>query len=143
MSTQTDLDLGAIGLHDGASRGITQTLEAIDAAISQRRTVNGTLVNIAGTQFRKYRSTVACTDQLPPALDGVWNGATLTVKCVAELSYTTSGGSPAKSVVTGSSRVDGSLTFYRPQLTMMVVRFATRTDEFGAIVGWSLDLEEV
>lgn len=143
MSTETVLDLDDIGLHDGASRGITQTLEPIEAATAMRRTVNGTLINLAPTQFRKYRSTVACTDQLPPALDGVWPGDVITVECVSELSYLTSGGSPAKSVVTGSSRVAGDFTFYRPSIEMMIVRMNTRTDEFGAVVGWSLDLEEV
>lgn len=143
MSTHTVLDLGSIALHDGAARGITQTLEAIEAATSIRRTVNGSLVNIAPALFQKYRSTVSCTDQLPPALDGVWPGDTITVKCVSELSYVTSGGSAQKSVVAGSSRTDGALTFYRPELSMMVVRLNTRTDEYGAIVGWSLDLEEV
>lgn len=143
MAIETVLDLGAIGIPDGASRGITQTLEAIEAATSMRRTVNGTLINIGGTQFQKYRSTVASTDQVPPALDGVWPGDTITVECMAELSYATSGGSAGRTVVSGSSRVDGDFTFYRPQLSMKVVRFTTREDEFGQIVGWSLDLEEV
>lgn len=143
MSTDTLLDLDAIGLPVGSDRGIRQTIEPIDAATSMRRTVNGTLVNIGPAQFRKYRSQVSCADQLPPALDGVWPGDVLTVNCVAELSYLTAGGSPAKTVVAGSSRVDGDYTFYRPQLTMMVVRLNVQRDEYNAAVSWSLDLEEV
>jgi hypothetical protein len=141
--TETVLDLDTIGFPSGADRGISQTLEPIEAIIQRRRTINGTLVNIALDQFRKYKSSVNCTDQVPPALDGVWPGDVITVKCIAELSYLTSGGSPSRTVVSGSSRVDGSYTFYRPQLSMMVANINVRADEFGAVVGWSVDLEEV
>jgi len=144
MTASTVLDLGSTyTLSDYATRGLTQTLEVIEAATSLRRTVNGALVNIAASQFRKYRSVISCADQVPPAFDGLWPGQQLTVKCVAELSYKTSGGSPSRSVVTGSSRTEGSWTYYRPELTMRVVRLTTNVNEWGAVVGWSLELEEV
>jgi hypothetical protein len=144
MTASTVLDLGSTyTLSDYATRGITQTLDPIEASVGMRRTVNGALLNIAGTQFKKYRSVVSCADQVPPAFDGLWPGQSLTVKCIAELSYKTSGGSAARSVVSGSSRTEGSWTYYRPQLTMRVVRFTTTTNEWGAVVGWSLELEEV
>jgi hypothetical protein len=142
MTDLTILDLGAIVLEDGAARGITQTLEPIEAATSLRRTVNGSLVNLAAAQFRKYKSVISGNDQIPPALDDIWPGDQITVECISELGYTGSGG-PAKSVVTGSSRTEGTTTFYRPSLSMRVVRIATRTDEWGAVVGWSIELEEV
>lgn len=141
--SQTILDLDAIPIPEGASRGITQTLDPIEAASSLRRTVNGGLVNIGSSLFQKYRSTISCTDQVPPALDGVWPGQTITVLCVAELCYAASSGSPARDTVSGSERTEGEFTWYRPQLTMMVRNFTTSTNEFGAVVGWSLDLEEV
>jgi hypothetical protein len=144
MTASTVLDLGTtFTLSDYATRGITQTLDPIEAATSLRRTVNGTLVNIASTQFKKYRSTVSCADQVPPAFDGLWPGQSLTVKCAAELSYKTSGGSPSRSVVSGSSRTEGDWTYYRPELTMRVVRLTTNSNEWGAIVSWTLELEEV
>ena len=80
---------------------------------------------------------------MPPALDGIWPGAVVIVDCVAELSYVTSGGSPDRTVVSGSSRTEGSFTYYRPQLTMMVTRFNVNTDEWKAVVGWDMTLEEV
>lgn len=141
--SSTLLDLGAIALSDYATRGLTQTLEPIAASSQMRRTVNGALADISASQFRKYQSTVACRDQVPPALDGIWPGQSLTVKCMAELSYVTSGGSPARSVVSGSSRTEGSFTYYRPEMSMRVVQFNIDTDEWGAAVGWSLELQEI
>jgi hypothetical protein len=107
MTASTVLDLGStFTLSDYAARGITQTLDPIEAATSLRRTVNGALVSIASTQFKKYRSVISC-------------------------------------VVSGSSRTEGSWTYYRPELTMRVVRLTTSTNEWGAVVGWTLELEEV
>ncbi len=143
MVALTNLDLGALQSSPYATRGITQSLEVIEAAKQMRRTVNGTLIDISHTQFQKYRSIINGNDQVPPAFDGIWPGLTITVQCIAELSYLTSGGSPAKSVVAGSSRVDGDYTFYRPELSMKVVSFNTSTDEWRAVVGWVLELEEV
>lgn len=126
-----------------ALRGATQTLSPIDQSSQLRRTVNGTLIDLSDPMFRKYRSTISGADQLPPAFDGIWPGQQVTVKCISELSYKTSGGSPAKAVVSGSSRTEGSFTFYRPQLTMKVLSFNQDTDEYGATVSWSIELEEV
>lgn len=126
-----------------AIRGATQTLTPIGASVNMRRTVNGTLVNLADTQFEKYASTITCTDQAAPSLDGIWPGETVTVQCIARLSYATSGGSATRTVVSGSTEVDGATTFYRPQLTMMVTGYEVLEDEYGAEVGWTLTLEEV
>ena len=124
-------------------RGATQTLQPIDAAQQLRRTINGTLIDVSRAEFRKYRSTISCTDQQPPAVDGVWPGQIVTVGCISELSCKTAGGAPSRSVVSGSSRTEGDYTFYRPQLIMRVVSFSQDTDEYGASVSWSLELEEV
>lgn len=139
----TLLSISGIDVPPYASRGLTQTLEPIDQAKQTRRTVNGTLKDISAAQFQKYKSTITCTDQQSPGLDGVWPGQQVTVDCVSELSYLTSGGSPERSVVSGSSRTDGNWTFYRPQLVMRVISYSIQTDEYGAAVGWQLDLEEV
>ncbi len=141
----TDLNIAA-GVFDAseyATRGLTQTLDPIDATAQARRTVNGTLIDISHTQFRKYKSTISCEDHLPPALDGVWPGQTITVDCVHELSYLTAGGSPAKTVVAGSSRTEQDFTFYRPQITFLVLTFSTSMEEYEAACSWTLELEEV
>ena len=94
-------------------------------------------------EFRKYASTITCDDQQAPALDGVWPGLEVVVHCMATLSYKTVGGSPARDVVPGSSYEDGAFTFYRPKLTMRVLDFTIRYDEWAAAIGWTLHLEEV
>ena len=137
------LTLSGIGVPPYSARGASQTLEPIQASQQLRRTINGELIDISRAEFRKYRSTISCVDQQPPAIDGVWPGRVLTVGCISELSYLTAGGAPARPLVSGSSRTEGDYTFYRPSLTMRVVAFSQDTDEYGAVVSWSLQLEEV
>lgn len=143
MPETTVLNITVAGVPPYSARGLQQTLEPIDAAISQRRTINGTLVDLSVEDFRKYRSTITCNDHQTPALNGIWPGQEVVVDCVAELSYLTSGGSADRTAVSGSSRVEGDFTFYRPQLTMQVVSYRITRDEYGATTGWTLELEEV
>lgn len=137
------LVISGLNLPPSSIRGATQTLEPIGSSELTRRTVNGTLIDISDSIFRKYKSTISCTDQAPPAFNNIWPGTQLTVKCIAELCYKTTGGSASKSVVSGSSRTDGDYTFYRPELTMMLLSFNYDTDEYGASVNWSMELEEI
>ena len=137
------LTLSGIGVPPYSARGASQTLEPIGSSQQLRRTINGELIDISRAEFRKYRSTISCVDQQPPAIDGVWPGRVLTLGCISELSYLTAGGAPSRNIVAGSSRTEGDYTFYRPSLTMRVVSFSQDTDEYGAEVSWSLQLEEV
>ena len=59
-----------------SARGLTQTLEPIEASVQLRRTVNGALADLSYEPFRKYKSTISCQDQEPPAVDGrvAWAG---------------------------------------------------------------------
>lgn len=139
----TRLALSGIGVPPYATRGATQTLTPIPQAAAMLRTVNGDLDDLGLPQFQKYTSTINCEDQQPPAVDGAWPGKSITVDCIAELCYKTAGGAPDKPVVSGSSRVEGDFTFYRPQLVMRVVSFNTSTDEWDAKVSWSMVLEEI
>ena len=140
---ETVLSITGFGLTPYSARGIQQTLEPISQSAAMRRTVNGALVDVSAPEFRKYRSVVSCEDMNVPAIDGVWPGQSVTVDCACELSYLTSGGSPARTVVSGSSRTEGSYTFYRPRLTMRIVAFNQALDETGAVLSWTLELEEV
>jgi hypothetical protein len=141
MSNDTLLVLSGIGIPDYSARGVTQTLQPIEAAASLRRTVNGALKDLSFPQFRKYRSNIACVDQEPPAVDGVWPGRVVTVDCVAELSHPLAG-TPSRTVVPGSNRTEGEFVFYRPRLQMLVLGFSLNKDEYGAAVQWQMDLEE-
>jgi hypothetical protein len=142
MANETLLVLSGPGVQPYSARGLKQTLTPIGAAANNRRTINGDLLDLSQQQFRKYASTISCSDQLAPALDGVWPGLVLTVDCVAELAYKTVGGTPARTVVSGSSRTDGAYTFYRPRLTMRVMNYNMDEDEYGRVLAWSLELEE-
>lgn len=147
MADETELVISGDGMPSTSVRGITETLEPID-----------------NPQFDKYRLTISCSDMNAPAFDAVrvgsWkrtvnggfvdlsgNGSVLTVDCLSELAYKTTGGSPApgpqRAVVSGSSRTSGDFTFYRPQLTIGVTAKTQETDEYGAVVQWQLEGEEI
>jgi hypothetical protein len=131
-----------------AARGLTQTLEVIAGpsgagqSAALRRDVNGVLRDVSDIRFRKYRSTVSCRDGETPCLDGAWLGLQVQVSCCIELSYPT-GGSPARTVVTGSTRVVGAVTYYRPQLTCLIASIKNSAQEWAALNSWQVDFEEV
>jgi hypothetical protein len=137
----THLVISGLGFSPYAARGLTQTLAPIEQAKQLRRTASGKLVDISVEQFRKYRSTISCTDHRVPAIDGIWPGMVVTVSCIAELSHPV-GGSPSRPVVAGSLREEDGYVFYRPVLVMRVVDVGPSTDEFAAEVAWTLELEE-
>lgn len=142
MSDDTILVLTGIGIPDFSARGLTETLEMIEGIGDMRRTVNGALIDVTAVQFQKFRVRIEGSDQEPPAFNGVWRGKQVTVDLVSSVSYLTSGGSPDRTVVPGSSYVNGLFTAYRPRLICRVADFSQRTEEWAASRGWSLDLEE-
>ena len=135
------LSIGGVPLY--SARDLEQSLEPIKAAASYRRTINGVLVDLSVDKFHKYESRIRCSDVEAPAIDGIFPGMTLTVDCVAELVFKTAGGSPSRPVVTGSARVVGNYTIYRPRLTMMVTGLQQRLSEYDHETRWELELEEV
>lgn len=139
----TDLTITTMGVVPYSARGLKQTLAPLDQASQNKRTINGDLKDLSFDGFRKYKSTITGADQEPPAIDGIWPGLQVTVNCIYELSYKTSGGSPQRTVVAGSSHTSDVFTFYRPQLVMRIMSFSCERDEYGAAVSWSMDLEEV
>ena len=143
MADETQLVITGMGVAPYSARGLEQTLQPISGAGQLRRTINGALVDISETALRKFSSTISGTDQLSPAVNGIWPGMSITVDCVVELAYVTASGSADRTVVSGSSRVDGLFTYYRPQLVMRVVEWSVSEDEYGRGVGWELALEEI
>ena len=143
MADETQLVITGMGVAPYSARGLEQTLQPISGAGQMRRTINGALVDISETALRKFSSTISGTDQLSPAVNGIWPGMSITVDCVVELAYVTASGSADRTVVSGSSRVDGLFTYYRPQLVMRVVEWSVSEDEYGREVGWELALEEI
>jgi hypothetical protein len=141
-NSHTLLRLSGFGVQPYSARGLTQTHNPIQQASQNKRTVNGNLKDISFPGFRKFASTISGADQLPPAIDGVWPGLEVEVHCLFELQHLT-GGTASRPVVPGSSRVEGAFTLYRPILMCRVVNFSVSTDEYGAQVSWSMELEEI
>jgi hypothetical protein len=141
MNQSSLLTLSECGVPLYAARGLTQSLDNIEAAAQLERSINGELMDFSYAQFRKFRSTISCTDQRPPS--HVWQGQILTVECVEWLAYRTSDGAPIRPVVPGSTIVEGEITFYRPILTMRVAMLSHSVEEWAAGVSWQLELEEV
>jgi hypothetical protein len=146
LDIRFDLSAPAPGVNPYSARGLQGTLMPIDAAKGTdklARTVNGTLVDISAPQMRKYRLEVSGNDQAPAALDGLWVGMIVVVSSLVELAYLTATGFSGRTAVAGSARVEGAFTYYRPQLTMMVVEHQIARQEWEQAVSWSLALEEV
>jgi len=142
MSDETLLILSGMGIPLYSARGLTQTLEPIEASANLRRTINGNLRDLSFEQFRKYKTKISCTDQRAPAIDGIFAGMEVEVHCVHELCYPLSG-SAQRTAVSGSERTEGDFVFYRPVLTMLITGVQSATDEYNADVQWELELEEV
>lgn len=138
VNAYTQLTLTGIGIAPYSARGLHQTLQPIQASSQVRRTINGELVDTSVAQFRKFKSTISGSDQTSPLLSGVWPGMEVTVECIVEMA-----GTPDRTAVSGSTRTEEGVTFFRPVLVMKVVDYSIDTDEYGAQVGWKLDLEEV
>lgn len=164
----TALALSGVGVPPYSARGLRQRLTPIGASQQLRRTINGTLRDFSAEQFRKYASVIQGDDQQPPACDGVWPGRLVTVHCIAELAVVAPVGTETDTAtgtvgtvgtdtelsedsefalgrqpVPGSVRTESGFIFYRPILEMRVTSFDINRDEWGAQVGWSMDLEEV
>ncbi len=140
---QTDLVLSSMGVALYSARGLHQTLTPIGSAGYLLRDINGELCNLSDVNFAKYTSTISGEDARSPAANGVMPGLLVTVDCIVELAYLTSGGSPTRTVVGGSSYTEGNFTRYRPQLAMMVTNIEVDFDEWEALTNWTLSLEEI
>ena len=143
MAVDTLLTISGGGLPPYSARGLSETFDDIEAALYPRRTLNGTLRNLAPSQLQKVRLIITCTDQRAPKINGLRKGSIVTVNCATEIPYLTATESPAHSVVSGSSRVEGDYTYYRPSFSMMVMACPVTNAEWEASIGWEIELEEI
>lgn len=139
----TVLRMDSVGVPPYSCRGAKQTLAPIDQASQMKRDANGVLRDISFSGFKKYKSTISCSDQAPPNFDGRWPGLTVVVDCISELSFLTGTDTQQRGEVPGSMHIEGDHTLYRPRLTMKIINLSTSTDEYNAACDWSMDLEEV
>lgn len=136
----------APGVNPYSARGLRGTLAPIDLANGLdklARTVNGGLVDISAPQMRKYKLEITGNDDAPPALDGIWVGMQCNVDSLVEVAHLTAGPGPERTPVSGSVRVEGDYTYYRPAFVMRVVEKQIEREEWGAAYQWSLHLEEL
>ncbi len=125
-----------------STRGASQTLRQIGQNNQNiRRSVLGSLVNLTPPWFQQYASTITCTDNNAPCLDDAWRGQICEVHCAAELNYPDTG-TPHRQEVSGSSRQEGHIIFYRPILIMMVMDIDPKFIEYEGEWAWRIDLEE-
>jgi hypothetical protein len=127
-----------------SARGLTQTYEMVsgDPNVVLRRDVNGFLRDVSDERLRKFNSTITCTDGETPCVDSAWVGTSVQVECTFELSYVT-GATPARPAVPGSVRTEGTITFYRPELQMMIAAIKNSFAEYPSTNAWSIDLKEI
>lgn len=156
MTAAPDTELELLPYEGGPSvrfrhwcaRGLRHSLDLVEGGVVRWRSPSGRLHSRARPGRRKYRVAVECSgDVQPPDFGGVWEGLVLTVRSAVELS-TAADRAAERSAVPGSARTvvgaDGvAVTFYRPELVMMVTAWRADTDEWGAVNSWSLELEEV
>jgi hypothetical protein len=119
----TLLSIDGIDFSDYASRGITMSLQPVDAGALEVD-VNGNLVDMTLPQFRKYEATVECTDHEAPDFTDIWRGTVVEVVCIPQLGP--------------SDSTDGTLT-----MSMMVDTWNTGRDEWQSEVAWSLHLRQI
>ncbi len=145
LTSDTLLQISSMGVMLYQARGLSQTLQVIDAAAQMERTINGALIDLSAPQFRKYSSKITIPSEVyPTPLDGIYPGQTVTVHCVVSLAFVTgTPGSPNRAEVSGSSWTENGYTFYRPLLTMLVRHVETAFDEWKNVVSWTIELEEV
>lgn len=119
---------GGFELGEFAARGISMQMSPIDGAAELVRDVNGNMINLkAGlTSFRKYKFTLSCEDMEAPGFSmasgghtALWPGDEVTLITIPELGATE-----------------------QQTFTCLVIGWNTTTDEWGAVVSWSLDLEQ-
>ena len=169
--SETDLVIEGMGQHSPfprfSARECSQTLMPLPSG-SLRRTINGELVRVGGRTHQKFCSIITCKDQTTPAFGNFWAGAYVKVGCIQTLTQSIPAlassvvleRDPLKVCVQDTKGVEilnpryegktvflppdfpGGFVTYNPWLEMLVKTYRLETDEWGATVGWTLELEE-
>lgn len=167
---ETNLILGLTGLPPQSARSCVQELSPI-ANGDFANTLDGRSIFVETCERRRYKSIITCNDANSPLADGIWIGSQLLVGCIQNLWQAIEPGQTeinlVRPAVSGSiyavnnfaerikfKEIDNKIQLYRPYeerifvcfrpwLTMHVVNFALKTDEWGERSGWQLMLEEI
>lgn len=163
---ETTLVLSRGGLPPMSARGCVQELNPISQG-QFKRTVNGDLI-FMGLQEKKYKTIISCQDTTVLATNDLVPGSIVQVSCIQPLWQKITGGKATleKKPVLGSIHVfdeskkpvhlvrceennievataEIAYVSYRPILTMRIISYSLKTNEWGTKSGWSLELEEI
>ena len=168
METVLTLSLG--GFPPLSARGCEQILKPIKLGQMQR-TINGELIHL-GSQALKYQSVIKAKDRTVLALNGLCPGVVVKVGCVQPLwerientgnAYHLMRDAVVSSIAVIDSEqnavdfsTEGNTIYiedetkglevfvtYRPELTMRVLDFLIKTNEWTFESSWELSLEEI
>lgn len=144
-NADTLLEFSALGgqlLYQG--RALNQSLEWISGASQLARTVNAVLTDLSNPAFRKYQSTITCSDVNTFPGDYIYPGLEGVMDCAVGLCYWTAAKpGPSRAIVPHSYYEENGFSFYRPQLYVRVRDLKQTFDEWKCINGWSLEVEEI
>lgn len=138
----TLLVISAFGMPLYSARGITQNYTPIDIDGQFERSINGTLIDLSYSPWRKFKTVISCTDINSPPLDALYKGLQVDISCVFEFKYLTVGGSATRTAVEDSARIVDDYTFYRPVLTCLITNITDSRDEWSAQSAWQIEAEE-
>lgn len=163
---ETALVLSRGGLPPKSARGCIQELIPISQG-QFKRTVNGDLI-FMGMREKKYKTTISCQDTTVIATDDLIPGSIIQVSCIQPLWQKIIGGKATleRQPVVGSisivdenknpvhlvrcennnieiATIEAAYISYRPILTMRIISYSLKTNEWGVKSGWRLELEEI
>ncbi len=168
MESELTINIG--GFPPFSARGCEQELTPIEHG-DFHRNVNGDLVYLGSDAHAKYKSTIKCNDKAAIATDGLYRGREIELGCIQRLWQKFEANQPEleldKLPVEGSLyaysndqveikilKIDGKkITLatpnpggyicYRPLLSMRIVQYTLKTNEWGIKVGWQMECEEI
>ena len=150
-----------------AGFGVEQSLAFIEHAGQSKRDVNGGLIRIQNSLFRKYTTEISVSRTGTPTFGNLDSQDLLTIHCVVEITQRIAGGAATLSrdpvpgsvrcfnsndrAITGFAVTDRSVTgasgatylTFRPILECAVSAFSWSKNEITGEVAWSLSAQEV
>lgn len=122
LDTGTVTQLSGINLRNWSARQLKINYALVDSG-ELAYDVNGTLRDLTLDQFRKYQFTLTAEDVNAPELEDVWKGKLVT--------FTVTPNSPFQ-----TDSEDGPPRSF----DCMLLNWGAVEDEWGAKIGWSIDL---
>lgn len=167
---ETELSISIGGLPPFSARGCEQELTPIIQG-EFHRTINGDLIYLGEDTHTKYKSLITCNDKTVIATDGLHRGNEIQLGCIQRLwqkvapdqkeiildkipvpgsVYAIDNNSATIEIVNEDGRKvmltepnNGGFVCYRPLLSMRIIQYKLRTNEWGVKVGWQIECEEI